>query len=386
MTKKPRKRRESFGAIRKLPSGRYQASYVGTDGIRYPGPHTYDTISEARVWLAAQRVALHSGEWSAHRAATTNRRTTETFAEYAANWIRTRTGRHGTPLAPRTKEGYQCLLDGKLSYFAHKRLTAIDPPMVRAWYAEQVATGKITQSARAYGLLSSVLNTAVQDGLISSNPCTIRGARNAATGRKVEPPTDAELEIILNHIDPRFKAMILISAWGAARYGEVTELRRKDLNTIEQDGQRFIQITISRGVSYITGRGFVVGGTKSKAGNRVVLLPPHLTPDIEAHLAHPGWVGDGEDALLFPAASGGHLFEPTWTRKWFPARAAAGREDMPFHALRHFGATKFAQTGATLKELQARLGHATVHTAMRYQHEGERSAELVTRMSQTAER
>ena len=33
--------RASWGKVRKLPSGRYQASYVGPDGQRYPGPMTY---------------------------------------------------------------------------------------------------------------------------------------------------------------------------------------------------------------------------------------------------------------------------------------------------------------------------------------------------------
>ncbi|HCM51211.1 MAG TPA: site-specific integrase, partial [Microbacterium sp.] len=48
MPAKNRKRRESFGAIRKLPSGRYQASYVGPDGERYTAPSTFTAIEDAR--------------------------------------------------------------------------------------------------------------------------------------------------------------------------------------------------------------------------------------------------------------------------------------------------------------------------------------------------
>jgi site-specific recombinase XerD len=57
---------------------------------------------------------------------------------------------------------------------------------------------------------------------------------------------------------------------------------------------------------------------------------------------------------------------------------------MPFHALRHFGATRFAQTGATLKEIQERIGHSTVTAAMRYQHTAGRDLELAKRMSDLA--
>lgn len=39
-----------------------------------------------------------------------------------------------------------------------------------------------------------------------------------------------------------------------------------------------------------------------------------------------------------------------------------------FHDLRHTGGTLTAATGATLKELMARLGHSSTRGAMIYQH------------------
>ena len=36
-----RRSRRSFGKIKKLPSGRYQASYLGPDGERHNGPVTF---------------------------------------------------------------------------------------------------------------------------------------------------------------------------------------------------------------------------------------------------------------------------------------------------------------------------------------------------------
>ena len=46
----------------------------------------------------------------------------------------------------------------------------------------------------------------------------------------------------------------------------------------------------------------------------------------------------------------------------------AGRSDLRFHDLRHTGAVMAAQNGATLADLQARLGHSTVNAALLYQH------------------
>lgn len=46
----------------------------------------------------------------------------------------------------------------------------------------------------------------------------------------------------------------------------------------------------------------------------------------------------------------------------------SGRPDLRLHDLRHTGATMAAMAGATLAELQARLGHSSVNAALRYQH------------------
>lgn len=47
------------------------------------------------------------------------------------------------------------------------------------------------------------------------------------------------------------------------------------------------------------------------------------------------------------------------------------------HDLRHAAGTLAAQTGATLRELQARLGHATPAAAQRYQHAATRRDTLI---------
>jgi integrase len=41
---------------------------------------------------------------------------------------------------------------------------------------------------------------------------------------------------------------------------------------------------------------------------------------------------------------------------------------MHFHDLRHVGGTLAAATGASLKELMARLGHSITRAALMYQH------------------
>ena len=212
---KNRKRRESFGAIRKLPSGRYQASYVGPDGERYTAPSTFTAIEDARAWLARRRIEIADDQWTQHTAqasAGAGKGRATTFAEYAEQWVATRTNRHGDHLRPRTAAEYRRLIAGPLKDFGPLRLTAIGPEAVRAWYSGLIAAGTKTQAARAYELLKAVLATAVDDGRLKVNPCQIRGGASATTGKKVEPPTAAELQAIMDKIPERFRAAVILAA------------------------------------------------------------------------------------------------------------------------------------------------------------------------------
>ena len=156
-----------------------------------------------------------------------------------------------------------------------------------------------------------------------------------------------------------YQLMVLLASWCALRFGELTELRRGD---IDLSGE---VIRVQRAVVRAGGE-FTVTTPKSEAGQRDVAIPPHLLPTIEKHLAN--HVEAPRDSLLFPAVQGEHLAPATLYRQYYKARDAAGRPDLRFHDLRHSGAVLAAATGASLAELMARLGHSTPQAAMRYQH------------------
>jgi integrase len=97
-----------------------------------------------------------------------------------------------------------------------------------------------------------------------------------------------------------------------------------------------------------------------------VAIPPHIIPAVKEHLSK--HVGKQRDSLLFPARNGGHIQPSTFQRHFYRGRDKARRPDLRLHDCRHTGAVLAAQTGATLAELMARLGHSTPQAAMRYQH------------------
>ncbi len=143
------------------------------------------------------------------------------------------------------------------------------------------------------------------------------------------------------------------------RFGEVTELRRKDFD------RDCAVVTISRGVTHRQGQ-CRIGSTKN-GEQRIVTIPPHIREDMKAHLAH--YVSDNPEALLFTPVRGGcHLNDRVFNKDVFKKAAKdVGREDLSAHDLRRFAGSKNAQV-ATLTENMARLGHKTVGAALRYQH------------------
>lgn len=236
-----------------------------------------------------------------------------------------------------------------------------------------------TINARAYALLKAILNTAVADEELVANPCRIRAASSAPRARDIRPATIEELETIVDALPENRRAIALLCSWCAMRIGEVLELRRKDL-----DLARGV-VRVERAVARVSGRA-VVGPPKSAAGRRVVTIPPHVVPALQQHLD--SFVGRGPNSLLFPALDGHSHLQPTVFNDAFrKARHVAGRDDLRVHDLRHTGATLAAMTGATLAELQQRLGHSTVVAALRYQHAAQgRDAAIAEALSQLADR
>lgn len=380
----------AWGKIRKLKSGRYQASYIGPDGHRYNAPATNTHKGPLQEWLNARNAEVAAGTWRPPAEVEAEQaERLQTFAQYSEAWIASRTNSKGDHLRPRTLEEYKRLLrapnparpddtGGPLAEFLPLIVAVISPKRVRDWRTAQLATGRKTQTSRAYGLLKAIMATAVQDGIADENPCIIRGGQSTSTGRKVLPPTEAELDTILRSITPKFKALVAVAAEGGLRYGEATALRAKDV-TIERDQDTLEVVAVRVNVARAVGRteqGIKAGATKSEAGVRKVVIFGDRARIIADHVRT--LIGD---ALLFPAEGGSYLPQSSFHRHWNTARKAADRSDMPFHALRHFSATEYAKAGATPAENNARHGWSTPTVGLRYTHAGTRDDELAARMA-----
>lgn len=369
--------RRSFGGLRRLPSGRWQANFTGPDGVIHKAPRTFGAKDDAIGWLSHERRMIDLGAWTppASRVADDRDVPQLTLATYGEQWIAQRR------LKESTRELYRSMYSQYIAAddIATMPLADITPERIRVWYADlcatpgrnRAATGR-TRNARVYALLKSMLGTAVDDGILTANPCRIPKASRAERSSEIRLLSRAELAALTAEMPEHLQALVVVSAWAGMRRGELLELRRGD---VSDDAS---VIRIRRAVTFVAGEE-IVGRPKSAAGVRDVVAPPHIRPVIVDHLDR--FVGKGPRSLVF-TNDGGRV--DIWTLRYHFKSAAEriGRGDVRLHDLRHFGAVMAAQAGATTKELMGRLGHATPAMSMKYQHVADgRDAAIARRIS-----
>ncbi|MEU4542222.1 tyrosine-type recombinase/integrase [Nonomuraea dietziae] len=99
---------------------------------------------------------------------------------------------------------------------------------------------------------------------------------------------------------------------------------------------------------------------------RVVALPEIIIGDLTWHLQR---FSEGEsDGLVFVGEHGAQLRRSNFTKVWAKAIKKAELPAIHIHDLRHTDNTLAAMTGTSLKELMARMGHASTKAAMIYLH------------------
>ena len=211
----------------------------------------------------------------------------------------------------------------------------------------------------AYRLLRQILAAAVDDRLLRENPCRVAGAASEQSAER-EIPSLAAVMSLAEAMDARYRTMVYLAAFVGLRRGECLGLVRSDVS-LESNPPT---VRVARQVVHLVS-GAELTEPKTAAGRRRVALPAVVADEIGRHLEH--FVGEDADALLFPAPSGGLVTKMSWRRIWGRAVKDSGY-DATFHDLRHVAGTLNAAAGATIKEAMARLGHASSHAALRYQH------------------
>lgn len=200
---------------------------------------------------------------------------------------------------------------------------------------------------RAYGVLAAILDDAVSDRRILSNP-----ARGVSLPRKTK-----KAHVYLSHEQvhalasaSKYPTLVLVLAYCGLRWGEATGLRVKHLDMLRR------RLMIEENAVQV---GSVIEvGTPKNHKKRTVPFPKFLAEGLARQCA-----GKGREDLVFPGENGHHLrlarvHEDNMS--WFAG--AVKRSGVPRitpHDLRHSAASFAVSAGANVKAVQKMLGHSS---------------------------
>lgn len=316
--------------------------------VRYRTPDNRSTQKrgftrkvDAQRYANTVEVAKSTGEYVAPALAKT------TVGELGPAWL-TRQRGHMKPSGFRSLESAWHVHVAKR--WAHVRIGDIRFSDVQAWVSDLSTTRRTTIVKTAHSVLARILDDAVRDRMLASNPA--RGVKLPPRAqRKNVYLTAAQLNRLATEAG-RYRSLVLLLGVGGLRWGEAAALRVADVDFLRR------RVTLHTNAVKVGG-GFAVGSLKSNKSRTVAL--PSFVVEALAETAR----GKMRDELLWASASGHYLGPPSSHDSWLSgavARCQAADPTFPrvtAHLLRHTAASLAIHSGANPKVVQRMLGHAS---------------------------
>lgn len=321
-------------------------------------------------------------------------------ADYASQWLA------GLDVRPSTAARNRSLINTHIvPRWGATPIGAVRPADVAAWRQElQVSPSTV---ATILTLFKSMLGDAVDHGLLPANP--IEKVKLPRVEREeMRFLTPQEVQALAEAIDPRYRALVYVGAYGGLRIGELAGLQVGDLDMLRG------VVSVERQVVEVAGK-LTVGPLKTKAARRRVKLPRFVVEELAVHLATFASLGPHQDnpdkaawsaekanalgisaplgnspaemtglsqqtvsrvtqerkdalvsngqfgQLVFPAPNGGPLSRTAFRQRfWVPAAARGQLAGTRVHDLRHTAVALWIAAGAGAKQITARAGHTSV--------------------------
>lgn len=328
-------RRSITANIAKRPDGTWRARYRDAAGKEH-AQHFARRV-EAQRWIDSVTTAVQTGPY------VDPARAKVVLDTVAKQWFAGKIN-----LRPTTRARYESALQVHvLPRWGSIPLDRIEHGEIQAWLAQLSAASQSGASVRkAHGVLSAILELAVRDRRLPSNPAvgtslpeTNERRRRYLTAGQVE-----ELAVAAG----KGQLVVLVLAYCGLRWSELAALRVENIDLLRR------RLDIAQAVTEVNG-GQLVWNTPKNHERRTVPVPRFLVDELAAHL-----VGRGRTELVFAAPEGGVLRNRNARRSWFDAAAAAiGEPGLTPHELRHTAASLAVSAGANVKAVQRMLGHAS---------------------------
>jgi integrase len=341
---------QKFGNVRQLKSGRFQARYRLPSGEQ-ASAGTFDLEPLAQERLDEIEVDLRRGiHWDARKGKTKFR---DFMVEYMGH-------RKLTVSTGEFANNRSYLKVHLLPFFGNLRMEEVDEEVVDKWFATQPRT---ETRRNVYAFLRRALKYAVKWKYVRVSPCNVLESKKSGS---VPRPTwmTSDFERVLQCVPETiqlnraalptkvyYREALQVMFAAHLRLGELIGLNADDYD------RKTLLLRVER---QVTARGET---TDTKTGSRKTIRP--LSMGVSALDRIPRSIGT---APLIPGAKSKRLPRLSLQRAWKQAVREAGFENFHIHDIRHIGLSLVAASGAPMKDVMTRGGHASVQSAARYQH------------------
>ena len=359
----------------------------GADGRYHRQSYTCATEDEAHDKLLELNQAKRRGELIAERP--------DSLGEFLNDWL---AGVIRPNRAARTHETYKMVIDRHLagSPLSTAKVDRLRPQDVQAYYGELLKRGVSADMVRrVHRVLHAALAQAVAWGYVSRNPATgLKLPRHQPREYRVLTAAETKKLIDAFHAADPKKQQARASLWAPAAVMVSTGMRPEELLALRWSDIDFEAgtVTVCRALEEI-GRVRSLKETKTKGSRRTVplhadtvaVLKEHRRRQNELRLSlsrHTPWE---DNDLVFPDTTPTTLTDPSGELVKFPAgrlrsKKAMGRlfvrearalgfEYLRFYDLRHTHITHLLHAGVPVKDVSARVGHASAAMTLgRYAH------------------
>ncbi|NRQ39672.1 site-specific integrase [Nonomuraea sp. NN258] len=269
------------------------------------------------------------------------------FREYAQNkWLPSQ-----VHLRANSLDTYTVHLNAHLiPALGERRIGSLTRADMKAVVARLNKTLAPTTVHTVFAVLRLVLQAAVDDGDIPSNPCS-RVPLPRIAARVVEPlPVEAVLALA-NVMTPRYKLAVWLGFGLGLRLGEALGLT---VSKVQPEAKR---VQVHRQAQ----KGELVE-LKTKASRRTLPIDDLVLAQIQEHQTH---YSPGPEGVLITNRCRRVAQRKSFNECWREAVAKAGLpKGTRFHDLRHFYASGLIKANLNPKVIQTRLGHATIAETM----------------------
>ena len=338
--------------VNKSPDGRWIVSKRWPDGQRYRRPHP--TKKRATAVLAVIESSIALGTWGKVRqelrpARTINPRIGEFFER---EYMPVCESRNRRPDFQRAAGVAVIRILGDIRIKDFRRGDAYR--LIERRKREGVTNATIN---RSLAVLKSIFTLAIDKEMIAAHPLTrFRMLPEAEYSLKL--PTADEVAALVTcalELDTELAAMIAVTAETGLRLGEALRLKWVDVN--------------------LSDRLLSLEGTKS-GHVRHVPLSVNAMDGLRVATRYVGvpWVFHRQGK------------QRKSIRKVFADVKQAAGVECRFHDLRHYRASCWVRNGVDIRTVQQMLGHADIHTTMRYSHFAPNHAIKAVRQAEELER